>query len=209
MRAWTVVSVTHRLRHITHYDLIVVMENGRVAEQGTHEDLLARGGAYAKLWAKQSGFSLQDGEATVAPQRLRAIPFLSGCSADVLQMLSSALVSENIPAGRIIFQEGDPGRKFYIIVRGRVENYVRWGDGQESMLSVMDDGDWFGELALIRPVPRTWCARTTEDTVCLTLDRPRFLALLEQDASLRELVEKTAHERIAVLQAAIFSSVKD
>lgn len=209
MRGWTVVSVTHRLRHITHYDSIVVMENGKVVEQGTHEDLLAHGGTYARLWDKQNGFSLQDEEATVSPQRLRAIPFLSGCSLDVLQMLSSALVTESIPAGRVIFQEGDPGRKFYIIVRGRVENYVLWGEGQEAVLSVMDDGDWFGELALIKPVPRTWCARTTADTVCLTLDRPRFLALLAQDETLRDLVEKVAKERIAVLQQAIFDSVKD
>lgn len=208
-RGWTVVSVTHRLRHITHYDRILVMENGQLAEQGTHAELLARGGAYAALWNKQSGFSLQNGEATVAPQRLRAIPFLSGCSAEVLDMLSSALVSERFHAGQMIFAEGDPGRKFYIIARGRVESYIHWGEGQETVLNTMDDGDWFGELALIRPVPRTWCARTTADTICLTLDRNRFLTLLDQDQTLKDLVEKTAQERIALFQQAILDSVKE
>jgi ATP-binding cassette subfamily B protein len=208
-RGWTVVSVTHRLQHITNYDLIIVMEQGKVIEQGTHAALLARNGAYAALWKKQSGFSLQDGEAAVTPDRLRAISFLADCSPDVLAMLSTALVSESFPAGRAIFEEGDPGNKLYIIARGQVENYVQWGEDRETVLSVMEDGDWFGELALIKPVPRTWCARTTADTICLTLDRNRFLALLDRDGKLKDVVEKTALARSAELQQAIFASVEE
>jgi ATP-binding cassette subfamily B protein len=124
-------------------------------------------------------------------------------------MLSTALVSETFPAGRVIFQEGDPGNKFYIIARGRVENYVQWGEGRETVLSVMEDGDWFGELALIKPVPRIWSARTTAETICLTLDRNRFLALLDRDGTLKDVVEKTALARIAELQQAIFASVEE
>src|SRR3546814_9054755 len=78
-------------------------------------------------------------------------------------MLSGILVSESTPAGRIVFQEGDPGNKFYIVARGRLENYVQWGNDREHVLSVMEDGDWFGELALIEPVPRTW-GRSEEHT---------------------------------------------
>lgn len=208
-RGWTVVSVTHRLRHITRYDLIVVMENGKVIEQGTHAELLTWNSAYAKLWNKQSGFSLQDGEAGITPERLKAISFLSDCSPDVLAMLGTALVSETIPAGRVIFQEGDPGNKFYIIAHGRVEIYVEWGEGRESVLSVMEDGDWFGELALIKPVPRTWSARAAADTICLTLDRNRFLALLDRDGTIKDVVEKTAQARIAELRRAISASVED
>jgi ATP-binding cassette subfamily B protein len=207
MRGWTVISVTHRLQHITVYDLIIVMEKGKLAEMGSHNELLAKGGFYAALWNKQSGFSIQDGQASITPERLKAIPFLSGCSDDVLKMLSGALVSETIPAQRVVFQEGDPGNKFYIVARGRLENYVQWGEGRETVLSVMDDGDWFGELALIEPVPRTWCVRTTADTVCLTLDRKQFLTLLERDPKLKEIVEETAYARIAELKEAILDSI--
>jgi len=207
MRGWTVISVTHRLQHITDYDLIIVMEKGKLAEMGSHQELLAKGGYYAALWNKQSGFSIQDGQASITPERLKAIPFLSGCSDDVLKMLSGVLVSESFPADRVVFQEGDPGNKFYIVARGRLENYVQWGEGRETVLGVMDDGDWFGELALIEPVPRTWCVRTTADTVCLTLDRKQFLTLLERDPKLKEVVEETAYARMAELKEAILDSI--
>jgi ABC-type multidrug transport system fused ATPase/permease subunit len=49
----TTVAVTHRLPSIAAYDLIVVVEDGRVVEQGTHDALVAAGGLYAHLWHEQ------------------------------------------------------------------------------------------------------------------------------------------------------------
>ena len=57
----TVVVIAHKLRTTQNADNIVVMEEGRVAEQGRHEELLERGGLYARLWALQNesvGWSL-------------------------------------------------------------------------------------------------------------------------------------------------------
>ncbi|MGM0586197.1 MAG: ABC transporter ATP-binding protein [Pseudomonadota bacterium] len=55
MEGRTVVAIAHRLSTIARMDRIVVMDQGRVAEQGTHDALLAKGGLYADLWARQSG----------------------------------------------------------------------------------------------------------------------------------------------------------
>ena len=55
MQGKTVIAIAHRLSTIARMDRLVVMERGRIVEQGTHEQLLAHGGIYAGLWARQSG----------------------------------------------------------------------------------------------------------------------------------------------------------
>jgi len=51
----TVIAIAHRLSTVTRMDRIVVLDRGRIVEQGSHADLLAQGGLYAGLWARQSG----------------------------------------------------------------------------------------------------------------------------------------------------------
>ncbi len=55
MQGKTVVAIAHRLSTIAAMDRLVVMDGGRIVEQGTHQALLAAGGIYARLWAHQSG----------------------------------------------------------------------------------------------------------------------------------------------------------
>ena len=55
MQGKTVVAIAHRLSTIAAMDRLIVMDQGRIAEEGTHAQLLARGGLYARLWAHQSG----------------------------------------------------------------------------------------------------------------------------------------------------------
>ena len=55
MQGKTVLAIAHRLSTIARMDRIVVMDAGRIVEDGTHEALLARGGLYARFWKRQSG----------------------------------------------------------------------------------------------------------------------------------------------------------
>jgi ATP-binding cassette subfamily B protein len=50
----TVITIAHRLSTIADADLIVVLENGVIVEEGRHDDLLAAQGRYAQLWNRQS-----------------------------------------------------------------------------------------------------------------------------------------------------------
>ncbi|MDH5227443.1 MAG: ATP-binding cassette domain-containing protein, partial [Gammaproteobacteria bacterium] len=55
MEGKTVVAIAHRLSTIAAMDRLVVMDKGRIVEEGDHRSLLAQGGLYARLWAHQSG----------------------------------------------------------------------------------------------------------------------------------------------------------
>jgi ATP-binding cassette subfamily B multidrug efflux pump len=55
MRGRTVIAIAHRLSTIARMDRLVVLDRGRILEQGNHAALLAQGGAYARLWHRQSG----------------------------------------------------------------------------------------------------------------------------------------------------------
>ncbi|MBI6609511.1 multidrug ABC transporter ATP-binding protein, partial [Pseudomonas viridiflava] len=55
MQGKTVIAIAHRLSTIAAMDRLIVMDNGRIIEQGTHSELLERNGTYARLWQHQSG----------------------------------------------------------------------------------------------------------------------------------------------------------
>ena len=62
MKGRTVIAIAHRLSTIARMDRLIVLDHGRIVEQGSHDELLAAGGAYARLWRRQSGGFIERAE---------------------------------------------------------------------------------------------------------------------------------------------------
>ena len=199
----TVVSVTHRLSSVVHADRVLVMANGRLAEEGTHDELLARGGTYASLWEKQHGFIATSGSAEIeiTPAALRRVPLLARLGDDQLTTLAALFSIEHSRAGTMLVHEGDVADKFYVIARGRVEVTRDGGTGTRTLVVVLEDGDYFGEAGLLHDAPRNATVTTLTDCICLALDRQHFQQVIASTPSLRDDLLHGAYARPAVAGA--------
>ncbi|MGV8040858.1 MAG: ABC transporter transmembrane domain-containing protein [Thermoanaerobaculaceae bacterium] len=189
-RGRIVVLVTHRLASARSASRILVMDEGRLVEQGTHDALVAAKGVYWRLWAKQAGIAVEaDGSrAMVAPSWLASVPLFARVPEQVRSAIAVRLGTETVAAGRTVVRQGEPGDRLYIIARGKVE--VLAGAGSEARrLAVLSDGDFFGELALLEKGPRAATVRTLQPTVFSTLTAGDLEELLRTQPSLREAVE--------------------
>lgn len=197
-RERTVVTVTHRLSSVVEADQIVVVDNGQVIEQGTHWELLKNKQFYRRLWQLQSGFIISaDGQyAEVRGARLRFIPLFAQLDEPTLSAIADQFVSEYFDAEQILFTQGSPGDKFYIIVRGKVAvSFVTEPEGQRVTLAQLEDGDYFGEIALIEGGTRRASVQTILPSLFLTLERERFEKLMVDLPSLQKIVQRKARER--------------
>jgi ATP-binding cassette subfamily B protein len=193
----TVVLVTHRLASVANFDQIIVLDDGRVVERGTHEELLALNGTYSRVWQRQTGFIISTGseQAHVEPARLRGIPLFEHLDDAQLAIVADRFATERYAEGEVVVEEGARGDRLHIIVRGKIEVLRRDAEGQTQRLSALEDGDFFGEIALLRGVPRTATVRTRTPCLMLALERDEFLNLLRTVPQLRTRIEKVAEMR--------------
>jgi ATP-binding cassette subfamily B protein len=189
----TLIAVTHRLTSVMDMDHVYVFDKGHLVEEGPPSDLLARGGTFASLWQKQNSFSVNatGTHARLDSLFLRTIPIFADVEDARLDALADAFRSEFHEGGARLITRGEPGEIFYIIVRGRVEVL-----GTQGAAWILEDGDFFGEIALLADVPRTATVNTLERCLFLTLHRDQFRALLQNDAGLRAAFERVMQQRL-------------
>src|SRR5437867_11159596 len=88
------------------------------------------------------------------------------------------------PRNSVILFEDDPGDALYVVAEGQVKVVLIGEDGREVILSVLGEGEFFGEMALIDDEPRSAHVIAMEDSTLLVLRREDFQGILEHSAGI-------------------------
>jgi CRP-like cAMP-binding protein len=111
---------------------------------------------------------------------LTRIPLFYGLRPEEAGRLAANLRHQTIKKGDALFRKGAEGNALYIIQSGRIKISLTSRDGDEVILAMFSDGDFFGEMALLDGQPRSADAVAQETTVLLVLNRTDFLNFLSQ-----------------------------
>lgn len=111
---------------------------------------------------------------------LKNVPLFSELRDPELEALAEVSVVRRVPQDAIILLAEEEGDTLFVIVRGRVKVTVMSEDGREVILSILKDGDIFGEMSLLDGKPRSASVIATDETELIMLRRPDFLSRLER-----------------------------
>lgn len=112
--------------------------------------------------------------------RLRRIPLFTQLDEQALKRIASAAREKSYPKNSVILFEDDPGDALYVVLTGQVKVVLIGEDGREVILSILKQGDFFGEMSLIDDQPRSAHVIATEESNLLVLRREEFRKCLEE-----------------------------
>jgi CRP-like cAMP-binding protein len=100
---------------------------------------------------------------------VRQAPLFTALDDEAAAALRASMTRVEIARADVLFHEGDPGDRLYVIVEGKVKLGRASGDGRENLLAVLGPGEMFGELSLFDPGPRNATATAVADAVLIGL----------------------------------------
>ena len=135
-------------------------------------------------------------------EHLSRVPLFSLLEPLQLAELARKLIKRTYNRGATIFYSDAPGSRLYIIESGRVKIASSSPDGNEVILAILRDGDFFGELSILDGEPRSATATAMETTSALTLDRADLLEMISKhpDVAIQMLTVLSKRLRSANLQ---------
>ncbi len=132
----------------------------------------------------------------IDPSVFRRVALFADLDAPQLQMLSRLASVRHFAAGAPILREAEPGDLFFALVRGEVKVFVDSPEGREVVLTHLQAGDFFGEMALLEGEARSASITALTECELVAVAREDFFALLARDFALTRKILQTMSARL-------------
>lgn len=116
--------------------------------------------------------------------------------------LFSRVATARHPPGAIIVREGDAAEHFFVLIEGQAEVFTGRDPAAGRRLATLGPGDFFGEIGLLRRVPRTATVRATTPVVVLVVDRDAFIGMVTESDLVSAQIADTVRRRITTTRLA-------
>ena len=124
----------------------------------------------------------------VRPEHLLHMELVSTIDDETLLNLAEKFEIEEYGFGTDIFKEGDDGDKFYMIISGKVEVSLTAENQRKLRLDILNDGDYFGESAVLHGTTRNASITTLSECMFITLSKANFESLLTKKPELKDFI---------------------
>ena len=127
---------------------------------------------------------------------LKSVPLFSRLGEASLDAILRLTRRKRFRKDEIIFHEREMGDSLFVILHGRVKVAIFGDDGKEVTLSVLSEGDFFGEMSVLDLEPRSATVIAEADCEVLSLQRDDFLRSLEQDPGMSKSLIQVLADRL-------------
>jgi CRP-like cAMP-binding protein len=125
---------------------------------------------------------------------MKGIQFFASFTPDTIDSFISKIEKYSYPKGADIIKEGEPGKAFYIIYKGKVKVWKKKGLFFKTTIAELKEGDFFGEMSIVRDEPCSATVTAVEPVEVFVLFRYVFQQLLKSNPELldeiRYIIEK-------------------
>jgi CRP/FNR family transcriptional regulator, cyclic AMP receptor protein len=139
---------------------------------------------------------LADQGVSDADQILSRAGLFQGVERSAVTALTRQLRRVDFPPGHVIFAEGEPGDRLYIIISGKVKIGRVYPDGRANLLTIVGPSDMFGELSIFDPGPRTSTATTITEVRAVSMDRDALRAWIADRPEIAERLLRVLARRL-------------
>jgi CRP/FNR family transcriptional regulator, cyclic AMP receptor protein len=133
---------------------------------------------------------------TIGIEPLKTVPLFRDFDEAELSEVAQLVTTRRYAKHQTIFREGDPGQTFYLILSGSVAIVRIAADGRETILSILKERDFFGEMSIFDTAVRAASVRTLTDVEVGAIEREDFLALIDRSPRIGRLLVIALSERL-------------